>query len=166
MSKWKEILGSVAPTIATALGGPLAGAATKYLKDKVLGNEDATDSELSDYMLAANPEKLAEIKRIDNEFELEIQRMGVENLKSARASGDKIGHWPQIILGFATISAFFYLLYVMLTNQLDVDPTAEKFLYMLLGSLMTFASMVFRYFFGGNQSDDKNIEKIYNSIPK
>ena len=36
------LLGSVAPSIATALGGPLAGMATKALSQALLGNEDGS----------------------------------------------------------------------------------------------------------------------------
>lgn len=173
MSDWKKIISGVAPTIATALGGPLAGSATKFLTGALLGDENATEKQLEEYVLGANPDQLGKIKEIDNnykikmkELDVDVYELGVKNTKDARRSGDKIGHWPQIILGLATVIAFFGLIYFMVFEQMTFDETAEKFLYMLIGSLLTYASMVYRYFFGGNQSDDKNIEKIYNSIPK
>jgi hypothetical protein len=42
MASWKDIIRSIAPTIGTALGGPLAGTATKFIADKMLGKADAT----------------------------------------------------------------------------------------------------------------------------
>lgn len=37
MPDWKDVISSVAPGLATAFGGPLAGAAVKVIADKVLG---------------------------------------------------------------------------------------------------------------------------------
>jgi hypothetical protein len=34
---WKKIVGAVAPTLATALGGPLAGMAAAAVSDALLG---------------------------------------------------------------------------------------------------------------------------------
>ena len=45
---WKDVIGAVAPTIATALGGPLAGAAVKTLSNVLLGHEKGTESDASD----------------------------------------------------------------------------------------------------------------------
>jgi len=39
------LLGSIAPSIATALGGPLAGLATKALSQALLGTEDSTEAD-------------------------------------------------------------------------------------------------------------------------
>jgi hypothetical protein len=50
------LLGSVAPSIATALGGPLAGMATKALSQALLGNEDGSENDLQDALRMASPE--------------------------------------------------------------------------------------------------------------
>jgi len=34
MFDWKKVVSTVAPVLGTALGGPLAGAATKFIADK------------------------------------------------------------------------------------------------------------------------------------
>ena len=49
------LLGSVAPSIATALGGPLAGMATKALSQALLGNEDGSEDDLQVALLASSP---------------------------------------------------------------------------------------------------------------
>ena len=40
------LLGQVAPTIATALGGPLAGMAVKTLSNVLLGHEGGTEDDV------------------------------------------------------------------------------------------------------------------------
>lgn len=45
MSDWKKVLGSIAPGLATALGGPLAGGVVKILADKVLGGSSGDQVE-------------------------------------------------------------------------------------------------------------------------
>ena len=44
---WKSIVKVVAPTIATGLGGPLAGLATKALSEVLLGKSDGTEDEVA-----------------------------------------------------------------------------------------------------------------------
>lgn len=44
---WKTLVGGIAPTLGTMLGGPLAGMAIKVLADKVLGNPDASEADMA-----------------------------------------------------------------------------------------------------------------------
>ena len=53
MKDWKKVLGGIAPTIATALGGPLAGTATKFLASSLLGKDEASESELEAAIIGA-----------------------------------------------------------------------------------------------------------------
>ena len=90
MSKWKKILKGVAPTLATALGGPLAGMATKVISEKLLGKDDGGDNEI--YEALMNPEGLAKLKEIEADFktkmkamDVDLERMAVDDRKSARS---------------------------------------------------------------------------------
>ena len=75
---WKETLAAVAPTLATALGGPLAGAATKFISGKLLGKDDSTLEEIEQAVLGASPEQLANLKNIDYEFKKEMEKLKKE----------------------------------------------------------------------------------------
>ena len=70
LEKFGPLLGQVAPTIATALGGPLAGVAVKTLSNAIFGHEDATEQQISDAMASATPDQLAAIKKIDADFKV------------------------------------------------------------------------------------------------
>ena len=49
------LLRQVAPTIATALGGPVAGMAVRALSVGLLGREDGTANDLAAVLAAATP---------------------------------------------------------------------------------------------------------------
>ena len=55
----KTLITEIAPTIATALGGPLAGGATKLLSQALTGKEDATEKEMQQALSVATIEQLA-----------------------------------------------------------------------------------------------------------
>ena len=87
---WKNLLGSIAPTFATALGGPMAGMAVKALSGALLGHEDATEADIGLAMANASPSDLLKIKEADNAFKLEMQKNGIDLEKIAaddRANG-------------------------------------------------------------------------------
>ena len=63
MKNIKSILGAIAPTLATAIGGPLGGMAMKMVADK-LGLPDASLDALDAAVASATPEQLAEIKKV------------------------------------------------------------------------------------------------------
>ena len=71
---WKNTLAAIAPTLATAIGGPLAGGAVKFLSGKLLG-DDANIQDLEKLVTNASPDQLAEIKRLDNQFKLEMEKI-------------------------------------------------------------------------------------------
>jgi hypothetical protein len=56
MSNWKQTLMAVAPTLATALGGPLAGAAVGVIGKALLG--DDFDGDIESAVSGATPEQL------------------------------------------------------------------------------------------------------------
>ena len=53
MEQLLNIVKTVAPTIATAMGGPLAGMAVRTLSETLLGKPDGTEAELAAAAAAA-----------------------------------------------------------------------------------------------------------------
>jgi len=55
--KWGGLIGAVAPTIATALGGPLAGMATRAISSALFGHQDGSMDDIQNIqILASRPE--------------------------------------------------------------------------------------------------------------
>lgn len=70
----KKIIGSVAPALATALGGPAAGLAVAAIK-KALDVKD--DEELAAKVPDMSATDLLAIKKADQEFALEMQKLAM-----------------------------------------------------------------------------------------
>ena len=88
MDGWKDLLATVAPAVATALGGPLAGVATTALSQKLLGKKDGSLADIANAVLEATPASLLELKQLDLEFEkLQVQREKniLDDVANARA---------------------------------------------------------------------------------
>lgn len=75
---WRKAVGALAPTIATMLGGPFAGAAVGALSKAVLGKEDGTEEELAQAIKTATPDTLARIKEAEAKLKGELAAAGVE----------------------------------------------------------------------------------------
>lgn len=79
MNKLTQIIGGVAPVIASALGGPLAGAAVGFLAKHFLGNPDASQEDVETALLGATPAQLIELKTLDLQFK---ERMALIQLQT------------------------------------------------------------------------------------
>jgi hypothetical protein len=73
MTNLTAILGAVAPTLATAMGGPLGGMAIKMVSDK-LGLSESTMEAVEAAMSNATPEQLAEVKKVEADFKVQMKR--------------------------------------------------------------------------------------------
>lgn len=76
---WKSALGNIAPMLATALGGPLAGGAVAAIT-KALGlGDDATDAEIAKKLAVADPGTLLELKKAEQEFAAHMAELGFKS---------------------------------------------------------------------------------------
>jgi len=152
---WKNTLSSIAPTLATALGGPFAGAATKFLSSKFLGNENGTDTEIEQFISMANPDQLLEIKNSDKEFKLSMEKIGVDvfeieanDKKNARAE-NKHSYMPAVLSAGLTL---FVMVIVYALFYAEPPQGAREVLYMLLGVVIKEWSNSCHYWYGTTQS--------------
>lgn len=169
---WKKIVAGVAPTIATALGGPLAGTATKFIAGALLGDENADEAEVEAAILDASPEDLAKLKQIDNDFkikmkelDIDLERMGYEDRSSARELA-KTNMWPQIVLSVVFIGGYFGILWILFDEGLAVHESMRDMAGVLLGVLTAGIPMILKFWFGGSPQDSDHLERIYRSVPK
>ena len=170
--EWKKIVAGVAPTIATALGGPIAGTATKFIAAKLLGKADATEDEIGAYLAGATPEDLAKLRDIDNDFKLQMKklnidlvRLGQEDRKDARDLA-KANMWPQIVISIVFIGGYLWTVSALFDGELNLVGTNRDMALMLLGVLTAGIPMILRFWFGGSPQDEVHLDRIYNSTPK
>jgi hypothetical protein len=163
---WKNTLNSIAPTIATALGGPLAGAATKFIGDKLLGNENASEQDISDAILGASSADLAKLKQMDLEFKAEMKKLDVDVFeieakdKQDARKNHKRSNMPAILsIGLTVIVCVI----VFLLFWLEPPEGAREVLYMLLGMVLKEWGGSMQYWFGTTRSSSEKTELIKGS---
>jgi hypothetical protein len=162
---WKAIVGSVAPTIATALGGPLAGVAIKTLATQLLGKPDATPEEVEAAVVGADPQTLLRLKEIEAEFKkamldagIKMEQLASQDRASARAREIAVRDRTPAYLAYAITIGFFGTLGFMLVN--GKPETGGDALLVMLGSLGTAWAGVVAYYFGSSAGSRKKDEAL------
>lgn len=155
LEKFGPLLGQVAPTIATALGGPLAGVAVKTLSNALFGHEDATEDQISDAMASATPDQLAAIKKIDADFkvqmkslDIDLERISAGDRDSARQMQRETKDWVPKVLAIVITLGFFGILIWMLLK--GMPQTGTEALLMMLGALGTAWTGVINFYYGSS----------------
>ena len=161
----KSIIGSVAPTIATALGGPLAGTAVSAI-GSVLGLNTTDPKELSNALINITPDQQLALKKADQEFALELKRLNnqsfqaeVDDANSARSrevalSSSKWG-WIGLVvqnIGAIVILANLIMLQWYALFKVNTDPQNQT---QIISTSLTLITMVVSYWFG-KQHKNKN----------
>lgn len=154
--KWdaiKGLVGAVAPTIGSAIGGPVGAGAGKILA-QVLGvpaEPQAVQKALSE----ATPEQLAEIKKADlayktrlAELEVDIFALETADIQDARKNAD----WTPKVL--AMLAFLFFGGYVTLVTVQPPDANSEAVINLVLGYLGGVVSAVVSFYFGASHKSD------------
>lgn len=164
MAKFKDILKGIAPTLATALGGPLAGVAANFITGKLSGDDSSQSTEIDSVLrnLTSSSEKLAQLKQIESDFKLEMEKLEVDvfalevqDRSSARELA-KENMWPQIGITFMFLGTYFALLFYMFSIEVSDEMNMEKGensllgeLQILIGVLTAGVPQILGFWFGG-----------------
>lgn len=153
---WKTLVRNVAPTLGAALGGPFAGAATKFLADKFLGKPEATENEVAEFINAASPEKLVELRKLDNDFkvrmkelDVDVFKLEVQDTQSARELA-KINMWPQVILSILYTGGYFWMLYAFMIGDVGVSMRFKAEFNIVLGVMTAAQVKIMDFWFGSS----------------
>jgi len=155
-------LKQIAPTIATALGGPLAGLAVSAISKAVGVDEDKVTDLISSNKMT--PEQIAqvkiaeiELKKQENELGLNFEALAVDDRKSAREMQAATRSIVPPALAGAITLGFFGILSTLLFGQVDGNnPT----ILMMLGSLSTAWTGIIAYYFGSSAGSQAKTELL------
>lgn len=162
MSSWKDVIATVAPGLATMLGGPLAGMAVKAISEKLLGKPDGTEDEVAQAVATMSPADMVKLKEIEADTTKALTDAGVKmsqidagDRDSARKREiDTHDKTPQI-LAVLILALYGYVLYRLMGG--DVPKDDAQVLMMMYGALTAAVTQVLNYFFGStSQSAAKN----------
>ena len=155
LDQFGPLLGQIAPTIATALGGPLAGVAVKTLSNVLLGHENGSEDDVKAAMATATPEQLTALKKIDADFkvqmkelDIDLERIAAGDRDSARKMQAETRDWtPKVLAFFITFGFFGALIWIMVFG---IPQTGTEVLLMMLGSLSTSWTGVVQFYYGSS----------------
>ena len=130
----KNLVGAVAPTIGTALGGPMGGMAANMIAD-VLGVPN-TPKAIEKAVQEATPEQMLELKKAEQEFELQMKELDVDVFKLEVADGqdarNKFGKdWTARIVGVSVVGGFMG--YIFLVTLQPPEQNSEALINLVLG---------------------------------
>lgn len=159
----KKILGAVAPTLGTVLGGPLGGLAGTILADK-LGVENG--KQVEDAILNQSPETIAKIRLAEMELEkqireneIDLSKLEVEDRKDARQLAGKDMR-PHIVLSTVFLAGYFTVLGLMMTGNLAIDPEFKTELSILFGVITANVPTIMAFWFGSSHGSQKKTEML------
>lgn len=158
-----EWLKQIAPTIATAMGGPLAGMAVSAISKAIGVDESKVGDLISNNKLTAD--QIAQVKLAEIELQKQAQDLGlnfeelaVDDRKSAREMQVATRSWVPPLLAASVTLGFFAILGGMMFGRMSVaDNTA---LTMMLGSLGTAWTGIIAYYFGSSAGSQAKTELL------
>lgn len=151
---FKEIIRTVAPGIATAFGGPLAGMAVKAIGD-ALGMDAATEDTVAAAIKGASPEDLLKVKQAEISFQQRMRELDIDLVKisagdrdSARKRESEVKDWTPRILAFAIVATWGCVQWYILHNVIHDDM--RELVMRVLGTLDAALMLVLAYYFGAS----------------
>lgn len=155
LGKVTNLVRQLAPTLASALGGPLAGIAVQTLSEAVLGKPDGDLPDVAAALANATPEQIASLKKADAEFKIrmkeldvDLDRIAFEDRADARAREAAVGDLtPRILAAAITVGFFSVLLFLM---HRGLPKEGGDALLLLIGSLATAWTAIITYYFGSS----------------
>lgn len=157
-----SIIKTVAPGIATALGGPLAGMAVRTVSQTLLGTPDGSGMDIEAALLGATPETMLKLKEADNSFALEMEKLGVD-LARVEADDRDSARKREIATKSITTTVLAYIIIgsglsmaalILFTTASKADSVLAG---TIIGYLLAEMKQVTTYYYGTTKgSSDKN----------
>lgn len=180
---WKNAVATVAPAIATAIGGPAAGLAISALGRVLLGKSDATEDEVAAAVSQGmTGDQLLALKKEDNAFKLEMARIAQESDAAAYAdtanaraqtvslaeNGSHIA-WAPVVISAIIVIGFFGCVALLFGIERTWDERTANLLNILFGALIPGFSTVTNYWMGssaGSKRAGDAVRKIAEQATK
>ena len=183
MSKWSEslgVLGKLAPSIAAAAGGPLAGSAVTAIENAIGVKSAGSDlvsrqNAVGTALTGASPDNLLALRKADADFQAQMAQLGFQDAESlaklanedrdsARKREVNLRDWTPCALAVAVTAGFFGILGYMAIR--DVPSGSKDMLNIMLGSLGAAWVSIISYYFGSSHESAHKTDLLANSAPK
>lgn len=164
-----KIVGAVAPTLATAIGGPLGGMAMKVVGEVLGLGSDASEKDVEKALKQATPEQLLALKQADNDFavrmkelDIDLERIAASDRDSARRRETQVRDWMPRVLAFVVVAGFMATVFLVLLGFVDgmKDPLMATTVGTLIGFVSAKCEQVVAYYFGSSSSSQQKTQLL------
>lgn len=157
MTTFKDIISSAVPFIGSLLGGPLGGKAGEVLAEALTGSKGATQEDLEKAILSLTPDKLIELKKLDEQYKQQLLSSKIETLQieagdrdSARKTQVENAKANSLnmpaILSLIIIPGFFLILLIIMLHP--IQDSSRSVIDLLIGFLGGSIGQVISFYFG------------------
>ena len=160
-------LKTIAPTIATAMGGPLAGMAVDAI-GSALGMKDATKEQVKDLLASGTltSDQMASIKQADatlkvrmKELEIDMEKVHAGDRNSAREKAAKTGDgWTPRLMAIVVFAVWGAVNYKLFNGTINGDM--RELVARALGTLDAVLMAVIYYYYGSSSSSAAKTEAM------
>lgn len=170
-----NLVRTVAPSIASAVGGPLAGMAVRTISEVLLGKPDGTEAELEEAATKATPEQLLALKKAEQEFtvrmrelDIDLERIGNSDRDSARNREVQTKDWMPRVLAFVVVGGFMLTVFLVLMGYVEgmKDPLMATTVGTLIGFVSAKCEQVVAYYFGSSAGSKAKDEAMSHMVRK
>ncbi len=166
-----EWLAKLAPTVASALFGPLGGIAAEVvggalgLSDKTVETVKTTlqSGQMTPEQLSALKQAEMEVKKMEQEQGFKFAELAVKNTQGARDMQVSVRSKVPAILATLVTFGFFGILIGMMTGRLNISE--QQSLLIMLGALGTAWGSIINFYFGSSHGSQIKTEALANSQP-
>ena len=166
--EWTEVIKSVAPTVATALLGPLGGVAVSALGN-ILGVSEATQDKIAEVVkqAAMTPEQITKLKELELEYKNNEQERGFKYAELAFKDRDSA---RQANVAGNTQRPLFWMSLVLLTGCIGAEGVVlfsgypphipEMVVGRVLGLMDAVTMLVLSYWYGTTNGSAQKTELL------
>lgn len=162
----KKVISALAPTLATALGGPLAGAATAQIIKGLGGSEEAANAAIA----AADPQVLVQLKQIETDFQkflaendIDLEKIHQEDRHSARLREIAVHDETPRTLAYIYLALFLVTLFMqfyIIIEHIAIEAGAVRILDGLTAILGTLVTGSKDYYFGSSSGSKQKTDLL------
>lgn len=173
LSIFKGVFSTIAPTIATALGGPLAGMAVGTLSKALLGKPDGTPDEVGQALSGiSDPQTLEKLKEAEQQFaeqmrsfDIDLAQIAEEDRVSARGlAATTVQGATTRNLAYTSVAGFFAFCLLSAWMIFRYGPSVSEgiltgaisIISMIIGWLGKDVAAVYALYFGASSQNETN----------
>ncbi len=172
---WKGMIGGIAPGLAAALGGPLAGVAVKVIADKVLGQPDASADDVAAALSAGalSVEQIVALRSAEQALQVEMARIDqaregafLADTQNARQQTVELARekspiaWGASAVSILIVAGFFGAVYLLFLLERNWDERTANLLNVLFGALTVSFTQVVNFWLGSSAGSKRSGDAV------